>query len=68
MWEAKWRVVVSCLSEILTSLSQVLKQQQSSSKAAVKQQSSSSKGDQVACSGVMPERDPNRPLPGTQFT
>jgi hypothetical protein len=25
-------------------------------------------GDEVACSGDMPERDPNRPLPGTQFT
>ena len=22
----------------------------------------------MACSGDMPERDPNRPLPGTQFT
>ena len=25
-------------------------------------------GNEVACSGAMPERDPNRPLPGTQFT
>ena len=25
-------------------------------------------GDEVACSGVMPEQDPNCPLPGTQFT
>jgi hypothetical protein len=25
-------------------------------------------GNEVACSGAMPERDPNLPLPGTQFT